>query len=86
MDKKKVIKYVVITYAIAWALHSYTLKADSPIIGAALKDSGLRDHGLILISVRRGDSYISNPPADYVFAEGDTIWVTGSSAALEWLG
>ena len=66
-------------------LHSCTLRDDSPIIGAALKDSGLRDHGLILISVRRGDSYISNPPADYVFAAGDTIWVTGSSEALEWL-
>ena len=66
-------------------LHSCTLREDSPIIGAALKDSGLRDHGLILISVRRGDSYISNPPADYVFAAGDTIWVTGSSEALEWL-
>ena len=66
-------------------LHSFTLDADSRILGKALKDSGLRDHGLILISVRQGDRYISNPPADYVFAEGDTIWVTGSSEALEWL-
>ena len=66
-------------------LHSYTLKADSPILGKVLKESGLRDHGLILISVRRGDSYISNPSPDYVFEEGDTIWVTGSSEALEWI-
>ena len=66
-------------------LHSYTLRSGSLILGTALKDSGLRDHGLILISVRRGDNYISNPPADYVFEEGDTIWVTGSSEALGWL-
>lgn len=67
-------------------LHSFTLATGSPIIGRALKESGLREHGLILISVRRGDSYISNPSPDYVFEEEDTIWVTGSSEALHWLG
>ena len=66
-------------------LHSFTLGAESPILGLELKESGLRDHGLILISVRREDRYISNPSPDYVFEEGDTIWVTGSSEALEWL-
>lgn len=66
-------------------LHSFTLGAESPILGMELKESGLRDHGLILISVRREDRYISNPSPDYVFEEGDTIWVTGSSEALEWL-
>ena len=66
-------------------LHSYTLGPGSPILGRMLKESGLRNHGLILISVRRNDSYISNPSPDYVFEEGDTIWVTGSTEALEWL-
>ena len=66
-------------------LHSFTLDADSPILGKVLKESGLRDHGLMLISVRREDRYISNPSPDYIFEEGDTIWVTGSSEALEWL-
>ena len=50
-----------------------------------LKDSGLREHDCILITVRREDNYISTPRADFVFQEGDTIWVTGSSEALEWL-
>ena len=66
-------------------LHSFTLGPGSPILGRMLKESGLRNHGLILISVRRNDSYISNPSPDYVFEEGDTIWVTGSTEALEWL-
>lgn len=67
-------------------LHSFTLGAGSPILGKVLKESGLRDHGLILISVRRGDRYISNPSPEFVFEEGDAIWVTGSSDALIWLG
>ena len=66
-------------------LHSFTLGLGSPILGRMLKESGLRNHGLILISVRRNDSYISNPSPDYVFEKGDTIWVTGSTEALEWL-
>ncbi len=67
-------------------IHSLTLGADSPISGKMLKDSGLREHDCILISVRREDKYISNPRADFVFEPGDTIWVTGSSQALKWLG
>ena len=66
-------------------IHSFTLNQNSPILGKMLKDSGLREHDCILITVRREDNYISTPRADFVFEEGDTIWVTGSSEALEWL-
>lgn len=66
-------------------IHSFTLNINSPILGKMLKDSGLREHDCILITVRREDNYISTPRADFVFQEGDTIWVTGSSEALEWL-
>ena len=66
-------------------IHSFTLNQNSPILGKMLKDSGLREHDCILITVRREDNYISTPRADFVFQEGDTIWVTGSSEALEWL-
>ena len=67
-------------------LHSFELAEGSPIVGKMLKDSGLRDHELTLISVRRGTSYNSNPRADFVFEPGDTIWVTGTPEALGWLG
>ena len=66
-------------------LHSIELTAASPIVGKMLKDSGLRDHELTLISVRRGTDYSSHPRADFVFEPGDTIWVTGTPEALEWL-
>ncbi len=66
-------------------IHSFTIGPGSPILGKMLKDSLLREHDCILITVRREDNYISTPRADFVFREGDTIWVTGSSEALEWL-
>ena len=67
-------------------LHSLELGPNSPIVGKMLKNSGLREHGCIVISIRREDRYISNPTADFIFDEGDTIWVTGSSEAFQWLG
>ena len=51
------------------------LKADSEYIGCALKDLKLRDSKSMVVSVMRGEEFITNPAPDFVFEEGDRLWI-----------
>ncbi|MBO4427354.1 MAG: cation:proton antiporter [Bacteroidales bacterium] len=56
-------------------MHSLVLDASSPYVGKCLKELDLRKEGLLVVSVLRGDDFITNPEPGFVFAEGDRIWL-----------
>ena len=58
---------------------------NSPFIGRALKDTGIRsEHGVIVISISRADgTMIFNPIADTIIKELDALVVLGSHSSLE---
>jgi voltage-gated potassium channel len=58
--------------------------AESPFIGTALKDTGIRsEHGVIVIAIKRADGeMIFNPSADTVIQEHDSLVVIGSHSGL----
>lgn len=58
---------------------------NSPFIGRALKDTGIRSaHGVIVISISRADgTMIFNPIADTIIEERDALVVLGSHSSLE---
>jgi voltage-gated potassium channel len=60
---------------------------DSPFIGHALKDTGIRtEHGVIIIAIRRKDgSMLFNPFADTMIEERDALVVIGSHSGLQTL-
>jgi len=60
---------------------------DSPFIGHALKDTGIRsEHGVIVIAIRRADgAMIFNPFADTIIEERDALVALGSHTSLETL-
>ncbi len=60
-----------------------TLTADSFLTGKTLRSAGLRKYQCMVISVLRGDHFITNPEPDMVFQEGDTVWVAGVIANIE---
>lgn len=60
---------------------------DSPFIGNALKDTGIRsEHGVIVIAIRRANGeMIFNPFADTIIEERDSLVAIGSHTSLETL-
>jgi voltage-gated potassium channel len=60
---------------------------DSPFIGNALKDTGIRsEHGVIVIAIRRGHGeMIFNPFAETIIEEHDALVALGSHSSLETL-
>lgn len=56
------------------------LKSDSPFTGKRLDELRLRDRKAMIVSVLREKEFITNPAPDFVFEEGDVVWVAGEKA------
>ena len=53
------------------------LEADSYLTGKMLSKTNMKKYGCMIISVLRGNSFVTNPRHDLVFEDGDTVWVAG---------
>ncbi|MCL6477158.1 MAG: potassium channel protein [Peptococcaceae bacterium] len=55
----------------------------SPLIGAELKNSGLREkYNILLLAIKRGQDIVLNPSPDEVFIPGDVLIVLGAGESL----
>lgn len=66
-----------------WEIADVNVPDNSPLINQALKDSALRESGIMLLGVRRdsGEKYFP-PPGDLVFHAGDNLFAFGNSEDL----
>ena len=62
-----------------------TLGEDSYLSGKVLRSLSMRDYGCMVISVLRGNEFITNPGPDFRFAPNDTVWIAGETSSCEWL-
>ena len=60
-----------------FAVEHQTLDEESYLTGKTLRELRMRSYGCMLISVLRGDDFVTNPSADFVFKSGDTVWIAG---------
>ncbi|MBQ9399579.1 MAG: cation:proton antiporter [Bacteroidales bacterium] len=60
-----------------FALETITLAEGSFMTGKTLRELSLRKEGCMVVSVLRGEQFITNPPADFSFEAGDTVWMSG---------
>ncbi|MBR4756178.1 MAG: cation:proton antiporter [Bacteroidales bacterium] len=60
-----------------------TLTEDSFLTGKTLRTAALRKYQCMVISLLRGEQFITNPEPDLVFQEGDTVWIAGNLANIE---
>ena len=60
-----------------------TLTANSFLTGKSLRTASLRKYQCMVISVLRGEQFITNPEPDLVFQEGDTVWIAGNISNIE---
>ena len=59
------------------------LTGDSFLTGKTLRSAALRKYQCMVISLLRGNEFITNPEPDLVFQEGDTVWIAGNIANIE---
>ena len=57
----------------------------SRLTGTLLRDTNMREDKCMVISVLRGDEFMTNPRPDLRFQSGDRVWIAGDTASCEWL-
>ena len=65
---------------------SMTLGAEDYLSGKSLREADMRSSHCMVISVLRGEDFITNPKPDFRFEPGDTVWIAGETDSLAWLG
>ena len=53
------------------------LTASSFLVGKSLAESSLSHYQCLVVSVIHENSFLANPPADFIFEAGDTVWIAG---------
>lgn len=60
---------------------SSQLSADSYLTGKTLRETDMRRSGCMIISVQKDNKLFTNPGPDFLFGEGDTVWIAGEEDA-----
>ena len=67
-------------------LRRMPLESGSPLLGKAIKDSGIRNHYHCLVAgIEKADGTLHIPDAQLPLEEGDTLWLVGRTQDLETL-
>lgn len=69
----------------AFKVISFMITKDSYLFGKTLRECSLSDYQCLVISVMRNSEFVTNPKPDFVFKEGDTVWLAGQTDSCEWL-
>ena len=65
-------------------LRRLPLEANSPFLGKAIKDSGIRNHYHCLVAgIEKADGNLHVPDAQHPLEEGDVLWLVGENKDLD---
>ncbi|MDO5321474.1 MAG: cation:proton antiporter [Bacteroidia bacterium] len=67
-----------------FVVEKITLKPDSYLVGKNLRVAKMRDSGCMVVSVMSSGVLTTNPKPDYVFYEGDIVWIAGAKSSVNW--
>ncbi len=64
-------------------LDKFTLDGDSPFIHRTIRESGIRTatNGLV-VGVERNGERLLNPDSNFIFEEGDVVWIVGEKKLI----
>jgi Kef-type K+ transport systems, membrane components len=60
-----------------------TITKGSYLDGKSLRETKMRSYGCMVISILHGEKFITTPEADFIFSEGDIIWLAGEKKSCE---
>ncbi|HTM99653.1 MAG TPA: cation:proton antiporter [Pedobacter sp.] len=56
----------------------------SPVFGLSIRNAGIREKAqALVVGVERGEDKILNPSSDFVFDNGDVIWIVGNNKKIK---
>lgn len=67
-----------------FVVEKITLGPESYLTGKNLRVARMRDSGCMVVSVMHSGVLTTNPKPEYVFEEGDTVWIAGADSSVNW--
>lgn len=67
-----------------FTVKTIVLDDSSRLSGSTLREADMRASGCMAVCVLRGEQFITNPSADLRLQPGDTVWLAGDSASIDW--
>ena len=78
--RRRILRNLLLCALIALVLW---VEAGSPLAGMTIREVDFQDRmTCMIIGIERGREPVMNPPADFVFAEGDVVWVVGETHSI----
>ena len=69
--------YKLINRAKGYGIYNLTLDENSILDGVSLKNSGLKEHHILILNIDKGSHFIGFPTRDYVLEKGDNLLLYG---------
>jgi len=66
-----------LTISRGYGVTDITISTGSTLVGKTIRETGLRDEDVVVLTLRRGESVISNPKSSRELQEGDTLLCYG---------
>lgn len=65
-------------------LQKVVVSTESPVYGLSIRNAGIREKAqALIVGIERGTSRILNPSSDFVFDNGDVIWIVGNNKKIK---
>jgi CPA2 family monovalent cation:H+ antiporter-2 len=65
-------------------LQKVVVNTDSPVYGLSIRNAGIREKAqALIVGIERGTERILNPSSDFIFDNGDVIWIVGNNKKIK---
>lgn len=65
-------------------LQKVIVNTESPVYGLSIRNAGIREKAqALIVGIERGSERILNPSSDFIFDNGDVIWIVGNNKKIK---
>ncbi|RZJ84449.1 MAG: sodium:proton antiporter, partial [Chryseobacterium sp.] len=65
-------------------LQKVVINTESPVYGLSIRNAGIREKAqALIVGIERGTERILNPSSEFVFDNGDVIWIVGNNKKIK---
>lgn len=65
-------------------LQKIVVHLESPVFGQSIKNAGIRERAkALIVGIERGNERILNPSSEFVFENGDVVWIVGNDKRIK---
>jgi CPA2 family monovalent cation:H+ antiporter-2 len=65
-------------------LQKVVVNLESPVYGLSIRNAGIREKAqALIVGIERGTERILNPSSDFIFDNGDVVWIVGNNRKIK---